>query len=90
MARILTARGAVERGESTRALDGVDAGRDGRDARVRASTMDVPGESGEIIKARWGVKRRVETRRHAVLDLDLDFGAKSAPRTIVTRKPTWP
>ena len=33
MARILTARGAVERGESTRALDGVDAGRDGRDAR---------------------------------------------------------
>ena len=69
-----------------------DAGRarDARDARVRASTMEVPGESGEIIKARWGVKRRVETRRHAVLDLDLDFGAKSAPRTIVTRKPTWP
>ena len=26
--------------------------RDGRDARVRASTMEVPGESGEIIKAR--------------------------------------
>ena len=57
---------------------------------ARRPTMEVPGESGEIIKARWGVKRRVETRRHAVLDLDLDFGAKSAPRTIVTRKPTWP